>query len=173
MTKVYLAKSNRADPDEVAKVRKYLQTLDCEVKEFQGGKYTNNDLLTSDILLMVGEEVPELDELLVGKGLYTQLTDFAQKNWDFNEYEWRNSAKLALVVSQVGDNIYVDEVNDWDENNTDDWSTEYGRISTNGMKMNIGNYISPKYNRRISVMKDPGSSKIKPMLFSAVALGVI
>ena len=124
-------------------------------------------------MLIVGATVPEADELLVGKGLYTQIQDFGDENWDFEEDEWIDSGKLALVVSEVTESFYVDEVTGWEENNTQEWSSEYGRIITNGGMINIGNYIGLKSYGRTSEVESPGSSKIKPMLVCAVALGVI
>ena len=39
MTKIYLAKSNRANPDDVAKVRRELNKHDIEIVEYTGGGY--------------------------------------------------------------------------------------------------------------------------------------
>ncbi len=76
-TKVYLAKSNRSNPDDVSRVRTILSKFDVDIVEFTGGQYTNEQLLECDYLFVV----PELDNLsqdraVLGKGLHNQVSDF-------------------------------------------------------------------------------------------------
>jgi hypothetical protein len=77
-TKVYLAKSNRANPDVVSSVRQTLSKYDVEVVEFKGGAYSHKQLLECDVMVIV----PATDTLwreegiILGKGLYEQLEAF-------------------------------------------------------------------------------------------------
>lgn len=77
-TKVYLAKSNRANPDVVSSVRQTLSKYDVEVVEFKGGAYSHKQLLECDVMVIV----PATDTLwreegiILGKGLYEQLQAF-------------------------------------------------------------------------------------------------
>lgn len=77
-TKVYLAKSNRANPDLVSSVRQTLSKYDVEVVEFKGGTYSHKQLLECDVMVIV----PATDTLwreegiILGKGLYEQLQAF-------------------------------------------------------------------------------------------------
>lgn len=75
MTKinVYLAKSNRADPTMVSRVRTYLKNhLNIlNLREFTGGQYTNSDLLACNYVVFILE--PKTNVL--GKGLYQQIQD--------------------------------------------------------------------------------------------------
>lgn len=81
-TKIYLAKSNRANPEHLMMVRKTLGNFDVEVVEFKGGAYSHKALLNCDMLIIL----PELDddedtdcfieELPLGKGLHEQYFAF-------------------------------------------------------------------------------------------------
>lgn len=85
--KVYLAKSNRANPTTVAEVRQALGQYECEIVEYTGGQYTNGPLLFSDILLLVLED---LKTGIIGKGLAQQIADFLP------------SKKPILIVKTAG-----------------------------------------------------------------------
>jgi hypothetical protein len=93
-TKVYLAKSNRSNPDDVSRVRTLLSKFDVDIVEFTGGQYTNEQLLECDYLFVV----PELDNLsqdraVLGKGLHNQVSDFF----------FRNPDKFESVYCFIGD----------------------------------------------------------------------
>lgn len=74
--RIYLAKSNRADPTRVAEVRSVLKQFECEVVEYTGGQYTNAPLLSCDMLLVVLEDNKRG---IIGKGLASQIHDFSPK----------------------------------------------------------------------------------------------
>jgi hypothetical protein len=92
MTKVYLAKSNRANPNKVSKIREHLKSLGLTVVEFNGGKYSNKPLLECDYLVVVpeykGDDDLELEIMRemdidtyvapLGRGLYEQISDFTR-----------------------------------------------------------------------------------------------
>ena len=80
-TKVYLAKSNRANPDHVMAVRETLNRFDVEIVEFKGGAYTHKPLLACDMLIVVPEFDEDNDEenqewVNIGKGLHEQIEAF-------------------------------------------------------------------------------------------------
>jgi hypothetical protein len=86
--KVYLAKSNRANPNYVSKVRQKLQEYDIEIVEFTGGKYDVEDLLRCDQLVVI----PEIDKQgkvkPLGKGLYTQIFEFSKEKSCFGYFSF-------------------------------------------------------------------------------------
>ncbi len=87
MKRVYIAKSNRANPNLVSAVRQTLSKFDVEIVEFTGGAYSH-DLLESCEELYV---IPDLSEAYdddfvgfwsvpIGKGLYEQIEHFSGYN---------------------------------------------------------------------------------------------
>ena len=79
-TKVYLAKSNRANPDVVSSVRQTLSKYDVEVVEFKGGTYSHKQLLDCDMMVIVPatDTIWREEGIILGKGLYEQLEAFEQ-----------------------------------------------------------------------------------------------
>ena len=79
-TKVYLAKSNRANPDVVSSVRQTLSKYDVEIVEFKGGTYSHKQLLECDIMVIVPatDTIWREEGIILGKGLYEQLEVFEQ-----------------------------------------------------------------------------------------------
>lgn len=72
--KVYLAKSNRANPDVVSRVRQTLSKFPIQIIEFTGGQFSHAPMMECEQLVVV----PDLDgeEIVIGKGLYEQITKF-------------------------------------------------------------------------------------------------
>ena len=112
--KVYLAKSNRSNPDVVIRVRQILSKYNVEVIEFKGGAYSNKQLLTCDYLIIIPDlSEYEEDEHMVtfGRGLYDQLHDFKKANkscWKTNSfivYKTKDNYNEKEVFSSV----YKDE----------------------------------------------------------------
>jgi len=99
MKKVYLAKSNRSNPDDVQKVRGVLNDNNCEIVEFKGGSFSHKAMLECDMLVVV----PDLNEYIkddggcdtvaVGKGLYEQVQVFKQEKDDTPIYIVRDTSK--------------------------------------------------------------------------------
>jgi len=85
-TKIYLAKSNRANPDHITMVRKTLSEFEVEVVEFKGGAYSHKPLLQCEMLVILPEldvsddEDCYIEELPLGKGLHEQYEAFKHKN---------------------------------------------------------------------------------------------
>jgi hypothetical protein len=114
--KVYIAKSNNANPDYLIKVRHFLSKFKTiEVFEYLGKKYNNQDLIDSDLLIVIPDLSEGIQDGLVnlGKGLYTQIEDFISNqsiDWCF----------IITGVNDKGDLVYspikeVDEYGDYDK----------------------------------------------------------
>lgn len=127
--KVYLAKSNRANPTTVAEVRQMLGQFDCEVVEYTGGQYTNAPLLQSDLLLIV---VEDLDTGIVGKGLAQQMADFQQ------------TKRPILVVKNIGPRrLFVSKLATIRELDAYDYIA-HSRVVLNENILNINEFIKEK-----------------------------
>jgi hypothetical protein len=101
--KVYLAKSNRANPEVVARVRQTLSNYNLEIVEFKGGTYSHNSLIGCDQLVVVPEEL-DVDSacITVGKGLYEQIQVFSTKNLHNSDniiFISDNSCNTAMIES--------------------------------------------------------------------------
>ena len=85
-TRIYLAKSNRANPDDVGRIRSILQKYpkDIELVEFKGGSYSHKDLKSCDILVVVPDLTDfsscEDNNIPIGKGLHEQILAFQSVN---------------------------------------------------------------------------------------------
>jgi hypothetical protein len=116
-TKVYLAKSNRANPDVVSSVRQTLSKYDVEVVEFKGGAYSHKQLLECDVMVIV----PATDTLwreegiILGKGLYEQLQAFEQHS------------DIGDVMMVCDAELTVGEINSYWVENDDDY-IDYGLV---------------------------------------------
>lgn len=125
MTKIYLAKSNRANPDDVIGIRSILQKYpkDIEIVEFKGGTYSHKDLQSCDVLIVI----PDLNEydsncddyIIIGKGLYGQIEAF--KRTHPNEY----AILVVLTVTEKWDCVMP--LYKLEEDDTDDY-INYGSI---------------------------------------------
>ncbi len=112
---VYLAKSNRSNPDDVSRVRKILSNYDVEVVEFKGGAYTHRQLLECDYLVII----PDLSEVDVedgfipwGKGLHEQYFAFKRDHLPCD---------ILLVVETNDDWTYISEITDVETAEEDDY----------------------------------------------------
>lgn len=90
-TKIYLAKSNRANPDHVMLVRDILSKFDVEIVEFSGGPYSHKPLLQCDMLVVLPElsddnrGIVENEEWVnLGKGLFEQIRAFENRDCHHN-----------------------------------------------------------------------------------------
>lgn len=118
-TKIYLAKSNRANPDDVSRVRSLLQKYpnDIEVVEFKGGSYSHKDLKACDVLIVV----PDLSEFCaededfipIGKGLHEQIEAFQRVN--------QNGADLLIVFETDEDYVSITRLRELDLADCDDY----------------------------------------------------
>ena len=142
MKRVYLAKSNRANPNLVSAVRQTLSKFDIELVEFTGGEYSHELLLSCDELYVI----PDLSEakqddcnnywsVPIGKGLYEQVQAFskAHKHNDmFIVTDYDN-------IDGVG-GVYYDEDSDYfysmEVENENDYIT-YAYFTVNTKNMDV------------------------------------
>lgn len=118
-TKIYLAKSNRANPDDVSRVRSLLSKYpnDIEVVEFKGGAYSHKDLKACDILMVIPDlsvfDSEDAECVGIGKGLHEQIMTF--KNQAQHKCD-------TLVIFDVDDDyVSVTQVEELDITDTDDY----------------------------------------------------
>lgn len=79
--RVYLAKSNRANPDLVIMARESLSRFDAEIVEFKGGEYSDRPLLSCELLVVIPDlNIGGTNWVCIGKGLFEQIKTFKQNN---------------------------------------------------------------------------------------------
>lgn len=78
LPKVYLAKSNRANPNVVSRVRQALSKFPIQIVEYTGGQFSHAPMMECEQLVVV----PDLEdeEIVIGKGLYEQISKFGNNN---------------------------------------------------------------------------------------------
>lgn len=109
MAKIYLSKSNAANPNLVKNTRKVLVDLGHIVFEFTGTKYTaadNDVLLSADYLLLVPPEKQDIDEdyeVNVGRGQYEQVEKFKK------QHGWKNIYTVYSVLHRDLDLKHIDD----------------------------------------------------------------
>ena len=115
--KVYLAKSNKANPDLVSRVRQDLSKFNIEIVEFTGGTYTHKPLLGCDLLIVV----PDLtnSDIIVGKGLYEQIDAFGNA---------KDVEDILIVTKLVNNEIFIDMIEDAYVDDSRDY-VNYGILS--------------------------------------------
>ena len=74
LTKFYLAKSNRANPDVVSRVRQALSKFPIQIVEYTGGQFSHNPMMKCEQLVVIPDLVD--NDIIIGKGLYEQITKF-------------------------------------------------------------------------------------------------
>jgi hypothetical protein len=140
MKRVYLAKSNRANPNLVSAVRQTLSKFNVQIVEFTGGYYTHDLLETCDELYVIPDLNDSFDDeyggfwsVPIGKGLYEQIEHFSGYN----------GSTEVFIVTSFGENvggIYY-EGNDDDfhsisvENENDYVKYAYLTINTNNAEI--------------------------------------
>lgn len=107
--KVYLAKSNRANPDVVARVRQTLSNYNLEIVEFKGGNYSHKDMLKCDSLVVIPESMNS-DEVSIGKGLYEQITTFAREKSSYFE-------DIIVITSEDSGTRVIESLEIYDHDN--------------------------------------------------------
>lgn len=153
--KVYLAKSNLCDPDDITMVRNLLKDDNIELLEYRGGEYTDDDLLKADYMVVL----PYHNswhikggnwKCFVGAGVYKQMVTFGkyEKIFFINDVEDFTYARIQSVE------IY----------NQRDYKTEHGLVTVMGPHMDLRDTdifkskpIEPKTNtntnRRLLICK--------------------
>jgi hypothetical protein len=112
-SKIYLAKSNKANPDQLMAVRAMLSRFNVEVVEYNGGTYSHKPMLECDKLFIL-PDLSNYDEdedyVGIGKGLHQQIA----------EWKTYKSSEVYAVVND-SDDYYLREVIDLDINDSDDY----------------------------------------------------
>ena len=118
--KVYLAKSNKANPNVVSDVRQTLSDYDVDIVEYTGGTFNHKAMLDCDFLVVVPVlcESWSEDGVTVGKGLYEQLTV-----WEDN----KTSDGVSIILDE---DLLVGEIHDINVIDSTDY-IEYGVIEFN------------------------------------------
>lgn len=136
--KIYLSKSNRANPDYVMLVRTHLEELGYEVLEHQGGDYDHNLMFEARYMVMVGQECPsKMNDgvVMVGKGQYNQMSLRKARSTNYYHlyYSHTNGDGKPIFKSvQLGGVV--------DVNN---WTTGYGKLIVN---INTVRSLHPRKN---------------------------
>jgi hypothetical protein len=139
-TKVYLAKSNRANPDLVSSVRQTLSKYDIEVVEFKGGTYTHKELLACDLMVIVPatDTIWREEGIILGKGLYEQLSAF-ERNSD-----------IGNVMMVCDERLTVGEIESYFVENSDDY-IDYGLIDfydNDGKEPTLVEHCNRMFNKK-------------------------
>ena len=131
--RVYLSKSNQANPDHVMAMRKILAEINIvdDIIEFKGGDYSQRDVIASDVLIIVppanASSLYKNDRskgeffyvngdnytrrIYVGKGQHGQIDSFRQSRGNtFRDIYMVNTELLEVIVEEI-ENDYDDN---WD-----------------------------------------------------------
>lgn len=85
--RVYLSKSNQANPDQVTLVRAYLIELGYEIVEHTGGQYKESLLGSCTYMVMVGWDQPDSEGgAFIGKGQHGQFEARVKRDYHYNYY---------------------------------------------------------------------------------------
>jgi len=126
--KIYLCKSKAGDPDHIRMVQDYLAGFDCEVLEFEGGKYSFDTLDKADYILVIppnhdfdaGD-----DKVLVGKGQWTEYDHYL----DTNHEHIYSASYIPLIVVDFQGEIPIVTESDTYEVISEDWKTKYATLN--------------------------------------------
>jgi hypothetical protein len=115
-TKIYLAKSNKVNPDDLMAVRVRLSKFDIELVEFKGGSYSHKPMLECDMLLVL----PDLSEhdidfdtaaIPIGKGLNSQI----------GEWKYQHKGDCFIFTEIADYDCYLTPIKDLDVVDEDDY----------------------------------------------------
>lgn len=129
MRKLYFAKSNAVSTKTVDRVRKYLQTLNIELKEYKGGKgnYTHTELLSCDSMIILPSECDDY-QVTIGKGIYSQIQAFERM---LPEKKIKDADERILVITCLenleDEGLFVSNFRSMELDNPDDW-TDYATL---------------------------------------------
>ncbi len=129
--KVYLSKSNHSNPDQVMKVRKWLDEKGFTVIEHTGGPYDESLLEQANTMVMVGCNSIRGATTIVGKGQYNQLKFRRTTRGFSNNYYVTGLYHGNAILRRVTLGGIVDE---------DNWTNGYGTLR---IKTSVTIRISP------------------------------
>lgn len=199
--KVYLSRSNQANPGVFSIVKQVIEDLGHEVVTFEGGSYSKLPLLECQALVIVpgADMLPGIErgkyntvlldiEPYVGKGQYEQCKDFAKKHavdYDLDDEDMEHIELPGyvnmIVVREVNTkdsnnpSVYVDNVHSILTADKDDWKSCYGYLRSYADYTNIGAVLGREMQTDIPTCKEellyPVSNS--PMLGAASMLGLL
>src|SRR5688572_18299302 len=132
--KVYFAKSNKCNPDNVMRVRSMLQSLDCEVLEFTGGTYSDKDLVESEKLVILPDTMLSKDSARIGKGLYNQIETFGKTNG-------KDNILICYLITST--DVLVSRFVKTEVDNPTNW-TDHGKVFFREEPVSITKFIFRK-----------------------------
>ena len=129
--KIYLCKSKAGNPEHIRMVKDYLAKYDCEVLEFEGGKYSFDTLDKADHFILIPPnhdfEYGE-DKVLVGKGQWSEYNHFLNIEEE-TPYQQNNVSIFIpyIVVNFKGERPIVSK-SDTCDIISEDWKTKYATL---------------------------------------------
>lgn len=117
--KIYLSKSKSGDFNQMMQIKSLLNNYDskCEIREFNGGNYSTNLLLSSDIVIMIPRNILDIHPFhTVGRGQYDEI-------------------KLALshnipsyIPRIIANQLYILPISHVELHKDADWKIAFGNI---------------------------------------------
>jgi hypothetical protein len=163
--KIYLAKSNRANPDHLMAVRGLLSRFDVEVVEFKGGTYSHKPMLGCDLLIVVPElQGNEEDQQYVdiGKGLHEQITAWQRENHHNSDllivnhvYSYKHSDEF---------DVHIGKFDEFDTCNGDDYVNyssilfDYNEFDKDGDELTLETILENRFNGKNLTKNSSGIS---------------
>ena len=116
--KIYLAKSNNANPVDVQWVRNHLTRMGHEVVEYVGGKYDPQQILATDFVLAISHPTnqPESGFKFIGRGIHGQL-----------ESSMKKGIPAAIIHSADELDVKISPIIKVEKHKTEDCTFEYGK----------------------------------------------
>ena len=137
--RIYLAKSNKANPDYLIKIRHFLNEFkNVKTLEYRGGSnYDSSDLISSDLLIVIPDlsNGVEDNKIVLGKGLYTQIEDFI-------DYQCADYVLIVSGINKDGE-IMVRNISEEDDNG--DYDGDFLKILDTGDYINFGTVRVDKF----------------------------
>lgn len=135
MDKIYFAKSNKSNPDDVLRIRKLLSSYDVEVVEYSGGSYSNKPLSECAYLIVLPDLTTIEDEYInLGKGLHQQIEYFS------NRLSVTENNRIVIIKNTDSGDIICDGLDYLDVVDTDDY-INYSVAVVNNDEFNLDDYL--------------------------------
>lgn len=132
--KIYLAKSNKANPNIVMDVREKLSKYNLDVVEYSGGGYTHKDLKTCDYLIVIPDMKnvtlynANKSSVLIGNGLLEQIDVFSGQN----------SSQIGVILDSY---LTIGLCNETTVIDSTDY-INYGKLFTNKKPISFDTYMA-------------------------------
>jgi len=189
--KVYLSRSNAADPAVFSIVKAAIENLGHEVVTFNGGQYSKEPLLACDALVVIpsaemlpGFQIQQHSTSLsdnqpnIGKGQFQQCVDFAKAHAEsYNDVAFDGDLmdihmredKLMLLVQEIDNSdpenpaVYVHNIVDVRCIAISDWKARYGFLDTDCSYLNIGNLLGREERKQPAPICPVSNTYLEPV----------